>query len=73
MLIKITPQFEKQYKKLPQHLKEKAKEKEIIFRQDQFSAQLKTHKLHGKDKECWALWIPEFRFSLLLFFCLMTI
>jgi len=59
MLIKITPQFEKQYKKLPLCVKEQAKQKESIFRQDQFSTQLKTHKLHGKDKACWAFWITR--------------
>lgn len=59
MVIKVTTQFEKQYKKLPLRIKEQAKEKESIFRQDQFSAKLKTHKLHGKDKECWAFWITK--------------
>ena len=55
--IKISPLFEKQYKKLPKQIKEKAKEKERIFRENPFHPILKTHKLSGKDKECWALWI----------------
>ena len=34
--------------------KDAAKEKELIFRRNPFDARLNTHKLHGKDKECWA-------------------
>lgn len=55
--IKTSPYFKKQYKKLPQKIKEKAKEKEKIFRGNPFNSHLKTHKLSGKDKECWAFWI----------------
>jgi mRNA-degrading endonuclease YafQ of YafQ-DinJ toxin-antitoxin module len=55
--IKVSPLFEKHYKKLPKKIKEKAKEKEKIFREDPFHPLLKTHKLHGKDKDCWAFWI----------------
>lgn len=55
--IKISPLFEKHYKKLPQKIKAKAKEKEKIFRANSFHPILKTHKLSGKDKECWAFWI----------------
>jgi mRNA-degrading endonuclease RelE of RelBE toxin-antitoxin system len=49
--IKISPLFEKRYKKLPKKVKEKAKEKEKIFRENPFHPILKTHKLHGKEKE----------------------
>jgi mRNA-degrading endonuclease RelE of RelBE toxin-antitoxin system len=55
--IKVSPLFEKHYKKLPKKIKEKAKEKEKIFRENPFHPLLKTHKLHGKDKDCWAFWI----------------
>lgn len=57
MKIKISSLFEKHYKKLPQNAKIQAKEKEKIFRDNPFNPILKTHKLSGKEKECWALWI----------------
>ena len=49
-----------QYKKLPKSVREKAKERENIFRVDPFHPILNTHKLHGKDKEFWAFYI-DFR------------
>ena len=55
--IKVSPFFEKHYKKLPSRIKDKSKEKEKIFRGDPFHPILKTHKLSGRDKECWAFWI----------------
>ena len=55
--IKVSPLFEKHYKKLQKKIKEKAKEKEKIFRENPFDSRLNTHKLHGKDKDCWAFWI----------------
>lgn len=57
MVIHITTRFEKNYKKLPQHIKVKAKEREIIFRQNPFDLRLQTHKLRGKEKEHWAFWV----------------
>jgi len=59
MIIKISPKFEKNYRRLPENIKEKAKEKEHIFRQEPFNPRLKTHKLSGKDKECWAFWVDD--------------
>ena len=55
--IKVFPIFERHYKKLPNSIKKKAKEKEKIFRENPFNPILKTHKLSGKYKECWAFWI----------------
>ena len=42
--------FIRDYKKLPKKVKELAKKKEDIFRQNPFDSRLKTHKLHGKFK-----------------------
>ena len=53
----VTPHFEKNYRKLPKHVKEKAKAKESIFRKNPFDPRLKTHKLLGKEKEVWSFWI----------------
>jgi mRNA-degrading endonuclease YafQ of YafQ-DinJ toxin-antitoxin module len=65
--IKVSPLFEKHYKKLPKKIKEKAKEKEKIFRENPFHPLLKTHKLHGKDKDCWAFWI-DYKFRIKFIF-----
>ncbi len=46
--------FDKNYKKLSKRIKDKAKEKEKIFRENPFDPRLGTHKLSGKEKECWA-------------------
>lgn len=54
MEILILPKFERQFKKLPQEIKEAAREKEKIFRKDPFDSRLKTHKLHGALKDFYA-------------------
>ena len=59
MIIRTSPKFEKNYRRLPQNIKEKAKQKEQIFRENPFNPRLKTHKLSGKDKGCWAFWIDN--------------
>ena len=59
MIISTSPKFEKNYQRLPKRIKEKAKEKELIFRKDSFDPRLGTHKLSGKDKGCWAFWITD--------------
>jgi mRNA-degrading endonuclease YafQ of YafQ-DinJ toxin-antitoxin module len=55
--IKISPRFEEHYRKLSKEIKERAKEKEKIFRENPFDPRLRTHKLHGKEKEVWAFWV----------------
>ena len=65
--IKVSPLFEKHYKKLPKKIKEKAKEKEKIFRENPFHPLLRTHKLHGKYKDCWAFWI-DYRYRIKFIF-----
>jgi len=59
MIVKVSPQFKKNYRHLSENIKQRAKEKEQIFRENCFSAQLKTHKLSGKDKGCWAFSIND--------------
>lgn len=54
MIIRVSSRFKKFYKKLPKSLKEKAKEKEQIFRANPFDQRLDTHKLHGKYKDYWS-------------------
>ena len=52
--IQTDVRFEKRYRKLPNMIKESAKEKETLFRSDPFHPSLETHKLHGVDKDVWA-------------------
>ena len=57
--IRIGGKFERQYKKLPEQIRESAKEKEYIFRNNPFDPRLDIHKLHGKDKNAWAFSITR--------------
>lgn len=52
--VKTSGLFEKQYHKLDKKIKDAAKQKEVIFREDPFHPSLETHKLHGKEKNAWA-------------------
>lgn len=40
--------FAREYKRLPDNIKDIAEEQETIFRKDPFNVSLKTHKLKGK-------------------------
>ncbi len=59
MLIRFSSRFRKSYKKLSENIKNKAQEKEKIFRINPFDACLDTHKLHGKYKNYWAFAIDS--------------
>jgi len=50
MEVLYSSKFIRSYKKLPEKVKKLAEEKEKVFRQNPFSPELKTHKLHGKFK-----------------------
>lgn len=54
MKIYYSPEFQREYKRLPEKVKEEAKEKERIFRENPFDQRLKTHKLGGKLAGFWA-------------------
>ena len=49
--------FLKSLRELPKRVIKQAKIKEKIFKENIFDSRLKTHKLHGKEKEAWAFWI----------------
>jgi len=57
--VRVTNLFEKHYRKLSKRVKEEAKKRELIFRENPFDATLRTHKLHGIDKEAYAFWISH--------------
>ena len=59
MEIETHPRFDKRYRNLTKKIKEAAKHKEQIFRTDPFHPSLRTHKLHGKDKDAWAFSINQ--------------
>lgn len=52
--IDYTPKFAKQFRQLPQSIKNKAERKEQLLRTDPFSASLKTHKLRGELSDYWS-------------------
>ena len=57
--VRTSTLFERHYRKLPEMVKEAAKEKEKIFRQNPRHPSLGTHKLHGKDRDLFAFWIDR--------------
>ena len=46
-VVHVTSDFMKSYRKLPNHIQNLAIKKDQLFRQDAFSASLRTHKLKG--------------------------
>ena len=54
MKILYSSKFVRSYKKLPNKIKDLAKEKEKIFRKNPFDPKLKAHKLSGKFKNYWS-------------------
>lgn len=59
MKILVLPRFERQYKKLPDAIREIAKDKVNIFTKEPFDPRLKTHKLHGKLAGQWSFMITH--------------
>jgi len=52
--IEYSPEFLKKWRKVPQEVKDKAIEKEKLFRQNCFHSSLKTHKLKGQLSYQWS-------------------
>jgi mRNA-degrading endonuclease YafQ of YafQ-DinJ toxin-antitoxin module len=65
--IKISSRYKKSFRVLDPKIQEKAIEKINIFRENPFDSRLKTHKLHGKDRDCWAFWI-DYKFRIKFIF-----
>lgn len=59
MIILYLPRFVRQYKKLPTEIKNQAKEKEKIFRENPFDPRLKRHKLTGSFDGYWSFSITQ--------------
>ena len=54
MQVSLTPQFRRQFRKLPQTLREEAFEKIELFKDTEAHTRLKVHKLHGKFKNYYS-------------------
>ena len=54
MRIIYTTEFKRLFKRLPMEIKKEALKREKMLRTDLFDKRLKTHKLSGKLKGCWA-------------------
>ena len=54
MEIIYSSKFAREYKKLPENIKNIAEEQEILFRKDPFDPKLKTHTLKGKLRGFWS-------------------
>lgn len=52
--IDFSTRYLRSLKKLPEDIRQKAYEKETVFRQNPFDARLKTHKLSGRFYGYWA-------------------
>ena len=57
--IEYAERFLKQLSRLPQNIVNRAQTKEDIFKRDPYNSRLKTHKLHGKDREAWAFSVTD--------------
>ena len=53
-VIRVTRNFERSYRKLPRRVQRVAERKELLFRDNPFDTQLKTHRLDVKEREVWA-------------------
>ena len=53
MRVLYHPKFVREYKKLPNNIKDQAEEKEKIFRDNPFDPRLKIHKLKGPLSGFW--------------------
>ncbi|MCR4313625.1 MAG: type II toxin-antitoxin system mRNA interferase toxin, RelE/StbE family [Candidatus Uhrbacteria bacterium] len=53
-VIFYTPEFKRDYKKLPSALQTLLKQKGRLFEQEPFHSLLRTHKLTGKLKGLWS-------------------
>ena len=54
MHVELSDRFKKSFRRLSSRLQDKSAERIEIFRQDCFDPRLKTHELHGKDRNIWS-------------------
>lgn len=54
LTIRYTPEFQRDYRKLPVRVRERVKDRGALFQVDPFHPLLRTHKLSGKLSGVWA-------------------
>ena len=59
MVILYHPKFVREYKRLPEKVKDFAESREKLFRADPFDSRLKTHKLKGPLNGFWSFSINQ--------------
>jgi len=59
IVIIVTKEFEKRYRKLPKSIQNKAEKQENIFRENPFHPSLNTEKLVPKNKQIWSMRIDR--------------
>ena len=59
MTILYHPKFAREYKRLPERVKDLAEVREKIFRADPFDSRLKTHKLKGPLSGFWSFSVNQ--------------
>lgn len=67
MLIQYSARFRKQYLKLHLDIQALAEERILIFEENPSDPRLKTHKLNGKMKGCWAFSI-NYSYRIIFYF-----
>lgn len=65
--IEYASRYLRSFRKLPPAIRQKIREREVIFRSNPFDARLKTHKLHGEFNGFWAYSI-EYRYRVVFRF-----
>lgn len=67
LTIRYTPEFQRDYRKLPERARERVKERGALFVEDPFHPLLRTHKLGGKLVGVWSFAV-DFRHRVLFEF-----
>ena len=67
LTIRYTPEFQHDYRKLPERVRVRVKERGALFQQEPFHPLLRTHKLSGKLAGVWAFAV-DFRHRVLFEF-----
>jgi addiction module RelE/StbE family toxin len=67
MKIIYSQQFQKEFRDMSEEIKDKAEQREKIFRENPFDIRLKTHKLSGRLYDLWSFSI-DYRYRIIFEF-----
>lgn len=65
--VEYTSKYIRSFKKLPNSVKQKVRQKESILRHNPFNPQLKIHKLHGRFRDYWSYSV-DFKYRVIFSF-----